>query len=53
MQSKLNLIGDTAKIATLKINIPKTNTHSLNANAESKFLIYGKEIDAIWVVYYN
>ena len=40
MQSKLNLISKTAKI-----NIRHTNTLRLNAKAECKFLIYGKEID--------
>ena len=44
MQSKLNLISEIAKIAGLKINTRKTNTLRLNANAERKFLMYGKEI---------
>ena len=47
MQSKLNLSSETAKIAELKINIRKTNTLRLNANAELKFLIYGKDIDDV------
>ena len=57
MQSKLNLISETVKIARMKSNIRKTNTISLNVNTERKFLIYGKEIDnvesvpsAIWAV---
>ena len=41
MQSILNLISETAKIAELKINIRKTNIHRLDANADRKFLIYG------------
>ena len=47
MQSKLNLIRETAVIAGLKINICKPNILRLNANAERKFLIYAKEIDDV------
>ena len=45
MQSKLNVVSESAKIAILEIDIHKIKT--LNANAEEKFLLYGKKIDDV------
>ena len=52
MQSTLNLVSETAKLAELRMNILKIKTLRINDNAIRKFLLQVKELDEVEFFWY-